>query len=170
VTAEGPPVPHPGGTSSASSVTARSIPAGDQHVELSCVFCRICQDSYREEGSPPHPQLGTLRYAKHEQTLILADWGDTIAFPPLNPVTPGHILVVPRDHVGHLGIAWDVTGRTFERASELAWRLYLSRGVGVNLITSAGKAATQTVFHLHVHVIPRRIDDGLKLPWSDGDG
>jgi histidine triad (HIT) family protein len=86
-----------------------------------------------------------------------------VAFQPLNPVTPGHFLVVPKSHVAH---ALESPARA---ASALAFAGNLAGEMGLdacNFITSAGAAATQTVFHLHVHVIPRRPGDGLALPWA----
>ncbi len=86
-----------------------------------------------------------------------------VAFQPLNPVTPGHFLVVPRKHVAH---ALESPSRA---ASALAFAGYLANEMGLeaaSFITSAGAAATQTVFHLHVHVVPRRPGDGLALPWT----
>ncbi|HEY3477867.1 MAG TPA: HIT domain-containing protein, partial [Streptomyces sp.] len=74
-------------------------------------------------------------------------------------------LVVPRVHVADAGVDPDVTAAVMRRAAELA-------GVveSANIITSVGAAATQTVFHLHVHVVPRRVGDGLALPWTNQNG
>lgn len=85
-----------------------------------------------------------------------------VAFQPLNPVTTGHFLVVPRRHVSH---ALESPSRA---ASALAFAGYLANQMDLtdaNFITSAGRLASQTVFHLHVHVVPRRPGDGLALPW-----
>jgi histidine triad (HIT) family protein len=84
-----------------------------------------------------------------------------VSFEPLNPVTPGHLLVVPGVHVEHAGVAPEVTAGTMHFAAELA-HLFES----ANLITSIGTPATQTVRHLHIHVVPRREGDGLALPWT----
>jgi histidine triad (HIT) family protein len=92
---------------------------------------------------------------------ILHEWAYTITFEPLNPVTPGHLLVVPRDHFADASENPTMTGLVFEFAARLA-RAFDS----YNLITSTGREATQSVKHLHVHVVPRRDGDGLKLPWS----
>lgn len=90
------------------------------------------------------------------------DTPDTSAFVPLNPVTPGHVLIVPTRHVRDAAEDPEVTARTMADAAKLAG-LY---GVPFNLITSAGADATQTVFHLHIHYVPRRPGDGLALPWT----
>lgn len=85
------------------------------------------------------------------------------AFQPLNPVTPGHFLVVPKRHTASARTSPLYAGRAFGFAAELAALMELD---DFNLITSAGSHATQTVFHLHVHVVPRREGDGLHLPWT----
>ena len=87
----------------------------------------------------------------------------SVAFEPLNPVTPGHLLVVPRKHVSSVFADPAVAGDALEFAGYLANRLQIG---AANFITSAGKDATQTVFHLHWHIVPRRPDDGLHLPWT----
>lgn len=88
-------------------------------------------------------------------------WGTTVAFPPRNPVTPGHTLVLPVRHVADAAHDPDITAETMRHAA------YLAAGAApCNLITSIGAAATQTVGHLHIHVVPRRPGDGLALPWT----
>lgn len=86
-----------------------------------------------------------------------------VAFHPLNPVTPGHFLAVPRKHTASAFTSPLYAGRAVQFAAELARLMELD---DFNLITSAGSLATQTVFHLHVHVVPRREGDGLALPWT----
>jgi len=83
-------------------------------------------------------------------------------FEPLNPVVPGHRLFVSPQHVTDASQDRFITGRTFAAAAEYARR----QGSDFNLITSGGVDATQTVFHLHVHYVPREANDGLLLPWS----
>lgn len=92
-------------------------------------------------------------------------WEDAIAIVPLKPVTLGHVLVIPRQHVPDFGSDPEVTALTARRAAELGKELDLE---AVNLITSKGKAATQSVFHLHMHLVPRSVNDGLALPWYGG--
>lgn len=88
--------------------------------------------------------------------------GQVVMFEPLNPVTPGHTLFVPKPHAPDATHDPYLTGKTFEAASEFAKK----RNKSFNLITSAGKAATQTVFHLHVHYVPRSEGDDMPLPWT----
>jgi histidine triad (HIT) family protein len=93
------------------------------------------------------------------------DYSDkfSVAFPPRNPVTPGHFLVVPRRHVASALEAPLAASSAVGLAAELAGNMGLT---ACNIITSCGAAATQTVFHLHVHVVPRTEGDGLHLPWT----
>jgi len=92
---------------------------------------------------------------------LVAEWPGAVAIVPLNPVVEGHVIVLPRRHVEDATTHPGVTGYVMECAAEFAER-------PANIITSAGGAATQTVFHLHVHIVPRRDGDGLMLPWSPG--
>lgn len=94
------------------------------------------------------------------------DYSDphAVAFEPLNPVTPGHLLVVPRVHVRDAGVSPGITARTMALAAAIAGPA--DDVESFNLITSAGSTATQTVMHLHIHIVPRREGDGLHLPWT----
>lgn len=87
--------------------------------------------------------------------------GACVWFEPLNPVTKGHLLVVPIKHVKDFTENWNISSIVMMTASVLARKMG-----NVNLIISKGKNATQTIKHLHIHLVPRRRDDGLKLPWS----
>lgn len=95
-----------------------------------------------------------------------ADDPSVVWFEPLDPVTPGHMLFVPARHVSGAG---DPANGPYEAGitAEVAARWAQRHGIGAfNLITSAGAEATQTVFHLHLHLVPRRDGDGLHLPWT----
>jgi histidine triad (HIT) family protein len=108
-----------------------------------CVFCR--------------------RIGRGEVELVTLD---IVTFEPLNPVTPGHRLFVPIRHSPdflHGGGAHDL-GRSMEAAA--TWHSRWGGGTDANLIVSAGSAATQTIKHLHVHLVPRRAGDELTLPWT----
>lgn len=108
-----------------------------------CVFCAV------EKNIKGH----VMQHSIMGQTFY--------AFTPLNPVTPGHVLVVPKVHVANASENPVIAGYGAELAALIA-RLHDS----ANIITSIGKAATQSVMHLHWHVVPRTEDDGLHLPWT----
>lgn len=122
-----------------------------QHVAGSdgdaCAFCRIIV------GDVPPP-------ARYEQYLR------HVVFEPLNPVTPGHLLVVPRRHVPDAGYDWGLTGLTFEVACAVANNT-LRVHPEYNLIVNKGADAGQSVRHLHVHIVPRVAGDDLAMPWSN---
>jgi histidine triad (HIT) family protein len=117
-----------------------------------CLFCKIVAG-----------ELPSQRVDEDEHT---------VAFMDINPATRGHALVVPRVHFANvLEIQPQVFAAVAVAAQRLARRVNerLSPD-GVNLINSCGSAAWQTVFHLHVHVIPRYAGDPLRLPWIPGPG
>ena len=96
----------------------------------------------------------------------------TVSFMDINPATRGHLLVVPREHSRDLlEIDRKDLAACAIAASRMAARAKERLGAdGVNLLNSCGRAAWQTVFHFHVHVIPRYDDDPLRLPWVPGPG
>ena len=117
-----------------------------------CIFCKIIAG-----------ELPSQRVDEDERT---------VAFMDLNPATRGHALVVPRRHARDLlEIDPGDLAATIQAAQRLAQRVVPALGAdGVNLINSCGRAAWQTVFHLHLHVIPRYKGDPLKLPWVPRPG
>jgi histidine triad (HIT) family protein len=96
----------------------------------------------------------------------------TVAFMDINPATRGHALVVPREHSADLlDISDDDLERTMLAARRLTLRMQGALNPdGFNILNSCGRAAWQTIFHFHLHVIPRYDDDPLKLPWIPGSG
>jgi len=88
------------------------------------------------------------------------------------PATRGHALVIPRAHsTDLLSVPEEDLQASIAAARRLGARAVERLGAdGVNLLNSCGRAAWQTVFHFHVHVIPRYHDDPLRLPWVPGAG
>jgi histidine triad (HIT) family protein len=117
-----------------------------------CIFCKIVA------GELP--------------ATVVAEDERTVAFMDISPATRGHALVVPRAHVPDLGaIDGEDLAACFSAAKRLAARAREALGAdGVNLMNSWGPAAWQTVFHFHLHVIPRYDGDPLKLPWTPTPG
>jgi len=95
-----------------------------------------------------------------------------VAFMDINPATPGHALVVPREHSADLlEIGAEDLTATILAAQRLSKRMKDVLGAdGINLINACGAAAWQTVFHFHIHVVPRYEGDPLKLPWIPEPG
>jgi histidine triad (HIT) family protein len=117
-----------------------------------CLFCKIVAG-----------EIPSTRVREDERT---------VAFMDINPATRGHLLVVPRAHaVDLLEVPAEDLAACAAAAQELAKRQKERLGAdGVNLLNSCGAAAWQTVFHFHVHVIPRYDDDPLRLPWRPAPG
>jgi histidine triad (HIT) family protein len=103
---------------------------------------------------------------------IVAQDERTIAFMDINPATRGHALVVPRAHARDVhAIDTEDLKAVAATAQRLAAKALERLGAdGVNLLNSNGAAAWQTVFHFHMHVIPRYEDDPLRLPWIPAPG
>ena len=111
-----------------------------------CIFCRIVQ------GEAP----ASIVYTGEVVT----------AFMDIQPVNPGHVLVVPNSHASSLSELVEHTGaRLFVVAQRVAAALRQSglRCEGVNLFLADGEAAFQDVFHVHLHVVPRYIGDGFGM-------
>lgn len=99
-----------------------------------------------------------------EPATFVHEWSDAFAIVPLNPVVDGHTLVIPKTHVADFAADPEVFAATAKRAAELM--RWTPRPM--NVITSRGAAATQSVWHLHLHLVPRAANDGLALPWYSG--
>jgi histidine triad (HIT) family protein len=117
-----------------------------------CIFCKILA------GELP--------------ALIVAEDERTIAFMDIAPATRGHALVIPRAHSADLlSIEPEDLSAVALAAQRLAQNAKQRLGAdGVNLLNSCGRVAWQTVFHFHLHVIPRYDGDPLRLPWTPSAG
>jgi histidine triad (HIT) family protein len=106
---------------------------------------------------------------------IVGETPGAIAFFPLRPAALGHTLVIPKRHVANI---WKADREIVE---QVAWATAVAAQAlrralspdGLNIINSTGEAASQTVFHLHVHLVPRWSDDHIgnlwppSEPWSE---
>jgi len=107
-----------------------------------CLFCQIARGE-----RPSH-------------TIFAGD--GVVAFLDIFPCTPGHTLVIPRQHYASLAeMPAEEMGRLFQAAAMVATKVQSALGAaGFNLGINNGKAAGQEVFHVHIHIIPRYPDDG----------
>jgi histidine triad (HIT) family protein len=112
-----------------------------------CVFCKIVA------GEIP-------------ASIVHAD-ADTIAFMDIGSVNPGHVLVASKKHVENIYALDDATGAAVGRALARVARAIgeAFSPEGLSQYQANGKLAGQTVFHYHVHLVPRRRDDGMKVDW-----
>jgi histidine triad (HIT) family protein len=117
-----------------------------------CIFCKIA------DGEMP-----STRVDEDERTISFMD---------IAPATRGHALVIPREHSADLLSVDDEDLRAVASAAQrLAARAKERLGAdGVNLLNACGAVAFQSVFHFHMHVIPRYEGDGLRLPWVPAPG
>lgn len=110
----------------------------------------------------PCPFCEIVAGRSETQVLSRDRVAETLLFTPLGPVVPGHLLVIPERHV----VDFTDDPRVTEAVMGSAARYANEIGGDFNLITSKGEAATQSVPHLHVHLVPRHEGDGLPLPWT----
>ena len=120
--------------------------------DTDCLFCKIVA------GEVP--------------STIVDEDERTVSFMDINPATRGHALVVPREHSRDLlDVPDEDLAACAAAARRLARRASERLGAdGVNLLNSCGSPAWQTVFHFHLHVIPRYHGDPLRLPWTPEPG
>lgn len=124
--------------------------------DTDCIFCAIVR------GEAP--------------ATVIAEDERTVTFMDISPATSGHALVVPRAHSRDLlEIDPEDLAACTLAGQRLAGRMVERLGAdGVNLLNSCGPAAWQTVFHFHLHVVPRYAAgphrDTLELPWTPTPG
>ncbi|MCA1838806.1 MAG: HIT family protein [Actinomycetota bacterium] len=118
----------------------------------------------REDSSCDFCEIARGRTGGVEAVAEAEEW---IAFFPKEPATPGHTLLIPRLHTPDLWSAPPViASRLMEGATGLGRAIIQAvKPDGMNLITSSGSAAEQTVFHLHLHLVPRWHADGFGPIW-----
>lgn len=116
-----------------------------------CIFCKII------EGEIP----STAVYEDDDFRAIL----------DVNPAARGHVIILPKKHAANIFELDDESAqKIFPVAKKIASALMKTYSCdGVNILQNNGEAAGQTVFHLHVHVIPRYKDDAVSIRWKPGE-
>ncbi len=117
-----------------------------------CIFCKIAA------GAVP--------------CFKLFEDAETLAFMDINPVHDGHCLVIPKAHYPSV---FEITPEAMEAAARTAARLAKAVNAavkpdGLNLIQANGAGAGQSVGHFHLHVFPRRTNDGVAINWDPKPG
>ena len=120
-------------------------------MENNCIFCKIAN------GEIPSATL----YEDEEFRVIL----------DLGPASRGHALILPKKHAADL---FELPDETAGKAMILAKKIaaVLKKGLkaeGVNVVQNNGAAAGQTVFHFHMHIIPRYPNDTVQVGWKPGN-
>lgn len=101
-------------------------------------------------------------------------WEDaqTIAFMDINPGNPGHALAIPKEHWENFFVIPPAllapVAATAQRVANAVQKTLSPDGI--NVLQANGKGADQSVFHFHLHVLPRRIGDDMKLNWGHKPG
>ena len=116
-----------------------------------CIFCKLAN------GDIP-----TRKIYEDDQFSVIMD---------ASPATKGHALILPKDHYANI---YEIPEETVAAAMVLAKKLATKMTDalhcdGFNILQNNGEAAGQTVFHLHVHVIPRYCDDDVNIKWKQGE-
>lgn len=110
-----------------------------------CVFCKIIK--------------------KELPAQIIFENDEFLAFSPLDQVSKGHTLLIPKQHFVNI---FDFETKPLERLMGIAQTVSKeivkkNNATGINLLNASGKDAQQSVFHFHLHLVPRYKDDGLDL-------
>ena len=119
--------------------------------DCNCIFCKIAN------GEIP----STTLYEDEDFRVIL----------DLGPATRGHALLLPKNHFANLFELDDETAqKAFLVAKKMAGKMKAALGAdGFNLVQNNGEAAGQTVFHFHMHLIPRYENDNAGILWEPGE-
>lgn len=119
--------------------------------DTNCIFCKIAN------GEIPSKTL-----YEDEKFRVILDLG---------PAARGHALILPKDHYASLyELPDEMAGEVMKLAKKMATQMTDRLGCeGFNLVQNNGELAGQTVFHFHMHLIPRYRDDGQKIGWKPGE-
>ena len=117
----------------------------------SCIFCKIAG------GDIP-----TMTVYEDEDFRVIYD---------ASPATPGHALILPKDHVANVfEISDELQAKAYILAKKVAAALVQVFGAdGINILQNNNEAAGQTVFHFHIHLIPRYNGDKAMISWAPGE-
>lgn len=129
------------GQKSQRSHSFQKVSAKKKELIEKCIFCKIV--------------------AKQSPANVIEWTNQSVVIVPLNPHVPGHVLFIPRKHYSDATLDPANAGLVMSEAARYLRRL----DTPGNILTSAGEAATQSVFHMHIHVLPRGIEDGLDKDW-----
>lgn len=115
-----------------------------------CIFCKIANG-----------EISSSTLYEDEEFRVILD---------LSPATKGHALILPKKHIANI---FEIDKATASHAFVLASRIASAMKAalncdGINIVQNNGEAAGQTVFHFHMHIIPRYVNDGQNINWIPG--
>jgi histidine triad (HIT) family protein len=115
-----------------------------------CIFCKIAGG-----------EIPSITLYEDEDVKVIFDAG---------PATKGHALVIPKSHAANVfEISEELLAKAHIVAKKIATALKEATGCdGVNILQNNGEVAGQSVFHLHIHVIPRYEGDSANIKWEPG--
>ena len=116
-----------------------------------CIFCKLANG-----------EIPTATLYEDDEFRVILDAG---------PAAKGHALILPKEHYANLyELDDEVAAKVLPLAKKMITKLTDILGCdGYNLVQNNGEAAGQTVFHFHLHMIPRYKDDGVGLTWKMGE-
>ena len=116
-----------------------------------CIFCKLANG-----------EIPTATIYEDDEFKVILDLG---------PATKGHALILPKEHYANIyEIDEEVAGRAFKLAKKMVTKLTEVLGCdGYNIVQNNGEAAGQTVFHFHMHLIPRYMNDDAGFGWKSGE-
>jgi len=123
-----------------------------KHLDDDCIFCKIIRG-----------EIPSFKIFEDDQTF---------AFMDINPVSPGHSLVIPKFHTANIYEAPDEwAAATINGIQRLARAVNKTvEPDGINVLQANGPGAAQSVFHIHMHVVPRTNGDEMKMNWGINPG
>jgi len=121
---------------------------GGPHLDDDCIFCKIIRG-----------EIPAIKIYEDDESL---------AFMDINPIAPGHCLVIPKHHAENIFVTPpEASAAAMAAVSRVAPAVDKAvRPDGINIVQANGPGAKQSVFHTHFHIIPRAMDDGLTMNWE----
>ncbi len=120
-------------------------------IDHNCIFCKIAAG-----------EIPSATIYEDEDFRVIMD---------INPASKGHAIILPKTHAANIyELSEDVAGKIFVVAKKVAMAMKEELNCeGINILQNNGEIAGQTVFHLHVHLIPRYKGDKINIKWSHKD-
>jgi histidine triad (HIT) family protein len=120
-------------------------------VDHSCVFCKIVKG-----------EIPSKKVYEDDNFLVILD---------ISPASKGHVIIIPKDHKENI---YEITEEDASKVMSIAKKVAIAlekvlQCDGLNIVQNNGVIAGQTVFHFHVHVIPRYKNDNVKIGWIPGE-